>query len=145
MEKNHLILSGCLVIDNKKRVLLLYRRDHRHYETPGGKLKPEDCENIKDIGIVDLSRTAKRELHEELGAEFETDPLVYFGSVEFKTPDGRIAIANKFITQITSGTPKVNEPKIFEKFEYIKISELEKYNLSPDLKLLLPKIKKELG
>jgi len=34
-----LILSGCLVINDKKEVLLLHRKDHNHYETPGEKLK----------------------------------------------------------------------------------------------------------
>ena len=129
-------------MDDKKRILLLYRKDHKHYETPGGKVDFEDCEDFNNIGVNDLARTAKRELHEELGLEFETEPLVYFDSVEFKIPDGRLAVANKFITQIKSGIPKVNEPETFEKFEYLEISKLENYNLSPDLKLLLPKIKK---
>ena len=35
-----LILSGCLVVNENKELLLLYRKDHNHYETPGGKVKP---------------------------------------------------------------------------------------------------------
>ncbi len=138
--KNKLILSGCLIID-KGKLLLLYRPDHNHFETPGGKVSTVDCDNPDKPTMDELRKTAKRELFEELGDSIKVTPLEFFGSVEFKTPDGREAVANKFTTKILEGTPKINEPNIFSKLEYIEISSLENKPISPDLKILLPKIK----
>ncbi len=141
-QQGKLVLSGCLIINDKKEVLLLYRKDHKHYETPGGKVNLEECSNPNKPTLGDLKKAAERELYEELGENIKIEKLTYFDKVEFKIPDGRLAIANKFITRIKSGTPIVNEPNIFEKFDYLPIMQLEKYPLSPDLKLLLPKLKK---
>ena len=63
--------------------------------------------------------------------------------VEFDIPDGRHGIANKFLTRIISGEPRVNEPRIFSRFDYLPIGDLEKYQLSPDLKLLIQKLKEK--
>ena len=83
-----------------------------------------------------------RELFEELGTEIKVEKLVFFGNIKFKIPDGRIAIANKFVTRIISGEPKITEPDIFDKFNYLPIGNIEDYPISPDLKLLAPKLKK---
>lgn len=136
-----IILSGCLVINDKKEVLLLYRKDHHHYETPGGKVDPEECTNPDNPTIEDLAKTAERELHEELGEDLKIQKPKYFGKAEFTIPDGRRAVANKFLTKIISGTPKITEPELFSEFDYLPIGRLEEYPLSPDLKILLPKIK----
>ena len=128
--KNRIVLSGCFIIKDGK-ILLLYKKIHNHYETPGGKV--EDNESIE--------KTAERETYEELGTNIRLDKLTYFGKTEFEIPDGRLAVAHKFITKIISGEPKLNEPEVFSKFDYLPINELEKYKISPDLKLLLPKIK----
>ncbi len=140
-QSKRLILAGCLVINDKKQILLLLRKDHNHYETPGGKVNPDDCENADAISINDLAKTAESELYEELGNHITVSPLSYFASIEFRVPDGRLATANKFLTRIISGKPIVNEPSIFERFDFLPISNLENYELSPDLKLLLPRIK----
>ena len=139
-----IILSGCLIVNEKSEILLLYRKDHKHYETPGGKIISEECSNPENPSIEDLAKTAERELYEELGDNIKVEELKYFGKVEFKIPVGRIAIANKFLTSIESGKPRINEPKIFSKLEYLPIKNLEHYPISPDLKLLLPKLKKYL-
>ncbi len=143
-EKERIILSGCLVINDKKEVLLLYRKDHNHYETPGGKVKQEECFNPKQCVLEDIRKTAKRELHEELGNDIKVEELKYFGKAEFTTPKGKLAIANKFKTKIISGKPKLCEPKVFSKFDYLPINKLEEYPISPDLKILLPKLKEKL-
>lgn len=143
-KSNVLILSGCLVINDNRELLLLYRKDHKHYETPGGKVHIEECSNPDEPTLDDLAKAAERELYEELGSDIKVKKLSYFGNVQFKIPDGRLAIANKFVTTIISGTPKINEPDIFERFDYLPISQLEKYNISPDLKLLLPELKSKL-
>ena len=144
IKSNILILSGCLIVNDKKELLLLYRKDHKHYETPGGKVKAEECSNPNEPTLNDLARAAERELYEELGANIKIQKLSYFGNIKFTIPDGRLAIANKFVTKILSGTPKINEPELFERFDYLPISQLENYNLSPDLKLLLPQLKVNL-
>lgn len=135
-----LILSGCLVIKDKK-VLLLYKKNHEHYETPGGKVNLDECSNREDPSEEDLRKAAERELYEELGSDIKVKDLEYFGHADFVIPDGRLAIAHKFVTEIISGEPKLMEPDTFSKFDYLDISKLEEYPISPDLKLLLDKIK----
>ena len=136
-----IILSGCLIINNKKELLLLYRKKHQHYETPGGKIKESECKDIKNPSIEELKNAATRELFEELGEDMVISDLKFFGAKEFVIPDGRESVANKFIVKIISGTPKINEPELFSKLEWLPISKLEEYPLSPDLKLFREKIK----
>jgi 8-oxo-dGTP pyrophosphatase MutT (NUDIX family) len=156
MKDGRLILSGCLVIrDNKenkenkdrndkenkdKELLLLYRDKHSHYETPGGKVEFSECLDKDNPSVDDLRKTAERELVEELGPDFKYAPLEYFGSVKFTIPDGRLAVANKFVTKIISGTPVIAEPELFSKLEYLPVKDLDKYPVSPDLKLFFSKL-----
>lgn len=140
-----LILSGCLVVNDEKEVLLLYKINHKHYETPGGKLDPEmDCAVSGKCTVDDLAKTAERELYEELGDDIKVEPLKFFGKVEFTIPDGRKAVANKFITRIITGMPRNNEPETFSRIDYLPIARLEEYSISPDLRLLVSELKKRL-
>jgi len=139
--KKRLLLSGCLILNDNNEVLLLYKKQHKHYETPGGKVEIGELSDPKNPTIAELAKTAKRELYEEIGANVKIKELEYFGKVEFTIPDGRLAIANKFLTKIISGTPIINEPEIFERFDYLPIQRLEEYPISPDLKLLVNKLK----
>lgn len=141
---NKIVLSGGLIINEEKELLLLYRDKHEHYETPGGKVELEKCQDPENPSIEELKRDAKREILEELGQEIILSELKYFGKVEFTIPDGRKATANKFTTRIISGKPRLNEPELFSKLDYLPIKNLENYPISPDLKLLLPKIKEKL-
>jgi ADP-ribose pyrophosphatase YjhB (NUDIX family) len=140
--EKRIILSGCLIINEKKEILLLYRSDHNHYETPGGKVRLRECSNPENPSNEDLAKTAERELYEELGENIKIKKLKYFGKVEFEIPGGKLAVANKFLTSIISGNPILNEPDEFSKFDYLPIEHLEKYPISPDLKLILPRLKK---
>jgi len=139
LDNGKVIFSGSLIINDKKEILLLHRKDHNYYETPGGKLEYTDCDCENKITIKDLERCAIREIFEELGAEFMMEELSYFDNVTFSISDGRKAIAHKFITKILFGNPKINEEK-FDKLKYIPIDQLDDYNISEDLKLLLPKL-----
>lgn len=139
MEK--LILSGCLVVNKNKEILLLYKTNHKHFETPGGKIKTDECTNPKRPSIEELKKTAERETYEELGNKIKLEELNYFGKIEFTIPDGRKAIAHKFLTNIISGEPTLNEPETFNKIKWIPIKDLEKFKISPDLKLLCDKLK----
>ncbi|MBW2971036.1 NUDIX hydrolase [Candidatus Woesearchaeota archaeon] len=134
------ILAGCLVVDENNRILLLFRRDHKHYETPGGKVAVSDCLDPAKPKVDDFARAARRELFEELGNSIKVEPLCYLGCVDFKTPIGKPATSHKFLTKIFEGKPKINEPKQFSKLEYLPIKELQKYPISPDLRVLLPKL-----
>ena len=127
-----IILSGNLIINDNKEIYLLFRNDHGFYETPGGKVR--EGEELKDA--------AKRELLEEVAEIKEIVSMEYFTSIKFIIPDGRTAIANKFITQI-KGNLSAKEEDLFDKDKsrWISLKELENYSLSPDLILLLPKIK----
>ncbi len=131
-----------MIVNDQKEILLLYRKDHKHYETPGGKVDKTECNNPQNPSLGELARTAEREVYEELGNDIKIEKLRYFGSVEFTVPDGRTAIANKFITRIVSGTPRINEPQTFSKLDYLPIQTLEVYPISPDLKLFLLKLNK---
>jgi len=129
-----LVLVSCIVVNDKKEILLLYRRDHKHYETPGGKLQLQEK----------LEEAAEREFQEELGKNVKIESLKLFSKVEFIIPDGRKAIAYKFITKIISGKLEIREPAIFSKFKWFPIQNLEKYPISPDLKIILPKLKESI-
>lgn len=140
----NIILSGCLVINEKKEILLLFRKKHQHYETPGGKINPEEAKDIANPTEDELKKAAERELHEELGNDLQIAQLKFFAKAEFTIPDGRKATANKFLTKIIKGTPRITEPDLFERIEYLPIDSLENYPISPDLKILLPKLKELL-
>lgn len=140
---NSLVLAGCLIVNQRNEVLLLYRKEHAHYETPGGKVKLEECIDFTNPTLDELALAAERELYEELGNDIRVEKLVFFAKVDFDIPDGRHGIANKFLTRIISGEPRVNEPRIFSRFDYLPIGSLEKYQLSPDLKPLVQKLKEK--
>ena len=73
------ILSGCIIINNKNEILLLLRKKHNHYETPGGKINLEECKIPGVITNEDLAKAAERELYEELGDGIKVEKLNYFG------------------------------------------------------------------
>lgn len=134
-----IILSGNIIVNNNQEILLLFRKDHNHYETPGGKVERSDMLNGLNEDV--LKSTAKRELLEELGDQIEVKRMEYFGNVEFQIPGKNIkAIAHKFITEI-EGEAKINEPELFSKLEWIHESELESKPISPDLKKMVKQIK----
>ena len=142
MNRSKLILAGCLILNKKKEILLLFKKKHKCFETPGGKLDAK-----KDKGktkIEKLRNTARREALEELG-KISLSELEYFGSVDFIIPDGRKARVYKFSTSIMKGKPKLMEPKEFSCMKWIPIKRLEQYPISPDLKKLSKKIKKKLA
>ncbi|MFH1636957.1 MAG: NUDIX hydrolase [Candidatus Woesearchaeota archaeon] len=139
--KGRLVMSGCLVLNDRNEVLLLYRKKHNHYETPGGKVHPKDCSNPLESSKEELAKTAEREFYEEIGG-VKIGELKYFGNTDFTIPDGRLGVAHKFVTRLIEGEPRIKEPELFEWFDWLQLEKLEKFQLSPDLKILLPKLKK---
>jgi 8-oxo-dGTP pyrophosphatase MutT (NUDIX family) len=140
---SRVLLSGGLILNNKNEILLLYRDDHHHYETPGGKVEPEECTDFSHPTIDELAQTARREIFEELGKDISLSELHYFGKKEFTIPNGHEAIAHKFVTSIISGEPRINEHEKFSKLEYLPLSKLDEFPISPDLKLFMKELKKK--
>ena len=135
-----------MVVNDFGEILLLHRKDHDHYETPGGKvsekdLSPESKEITEDV----LRRAAIRELREEVGEYVKIGALELFvNGHEFNIPDGRKAVVYKFVTHYKVGLPRIMEPDKFDRFDWIPIRRIERYNVSPDLKDLSERIKAEL-
>ncbi len=136
----HIVLSDCLIL-RFNQILLLYRNNHNHWETPGGKVKPEDCKIKNNCSLDDLKTAAEREAKEELG-NILFAPLQYFGVADFKIPSNKNAYAHKFLTSISSGTPIIAEPDTFSKLEYIPLSKLNSYPISPDFGHFVEKLKR---
>jgi len=138
----HLLLASMLIIRDDNSVLLLYRSDHDHWETPGGKVQPGDCVRPEQPLIDDYCRTALRETHEELGNDIVLSAPELAYAIAFKTPHHIPARAYKFKARILQGTPQIVETKIFTRCEYLPIAQLEQYPLAPDLRMALSEIKK---
>ena len=140
-----IILSGCVLIDKDGSLVLLKRRDHGHFETPGGKVEAAECKNALEPTLDELEKTARREVAEEVGEGVKLSRFVYLGKVEFTIPDGRSALAHKFLARIIAGVPYVKEPNTFLTCEHIPLAHIEQYPLSPDLPMFLPKIRELLS
>lgn len=107
-------LAGCLIFDDLGRLLLLHRNtpDKVQWETPGGKIEPDDKL---------AEKAAKRELHEELKIVVEIEKLV--GSKSF-IENGIMFEYSWFLARIISGEPVINESK-FDQFKYWSWEELQ--------------------
>ena len=116
-------LAGCVIKDERERILLLHRNTPElvQWEIPGGKI--EDGE--------EASSAAAREIKEELGVEVEAER--HLGEKEF-TQSGRDWLYVWYLARITLGTPTIMEPEKFDDFRYFSINELDLlYNsLSPN-------------
>ena len=139
-KKGRLLLLSGMIVNDKKEILLLYRKDHHHFETPGGKLEQTDCKNPEKITLDDFVRAVKREVAEELGNIVIEEPKLSL-STEFKIPDGRPAIVYKFLTKLVSGKPEIQEKELFSRFEWIPIKNIKEFPVAPDLKILAEKLR----
>ena len=136
-----ILLSGNLVVNNKKEIYLLYRKDHHFYETPGGKVKSEECKSLEKPSIPELEVAARRELLEEVSGIIKIVSMQYFAVAHFHVPDGREAFAHKFITKVEGNLSPREDNFDSKKSGWIKIEKLSEYPISSDLKMLLSKIK----
>lgn len=140
-QKGRLILSGAIITNSEKQILLLLKKTHNHYELPGGKVNLEECKDSANPTLEELSQNAEREAYEELGDDIVLDNLIYFAKIEFMIPDGRQGLGYNFTTRIISGKPRINEPDNFSDLKYFDIDELDNLNIAPNLRLLLPKLR----
>jgi len=130
-EEGRVVNSG-IIIFNKDKILLVERKDKKHWEIPGGKVKLIDAGKTKK---ETLKNAAIREVKEEVN--LKTKILDYYSPfyIDFVTPDKVKRRSYNFIAQ-SSKEPKINEKHIFSNAKYIAVSELEKYNLAPNVKTL---------
>jgi 8-oxo-dGTP diphosphatase len=119
-------LAGCLILDEKGRLLLIHRHTptRTQWELPGGKV---------DAG-EDPRTAAIRELREELG--IEVDLVRELGHQTF-TEDGHTIHYTWFLAIILAGTPTLTEPK-YDQLRYFSWNELKtRTDLSPNTRNLV--------
>ncbi len=115
-------LSGCAIVNDKEELLLLWKKKHKHYEFPGGKVEPNET----------LKETAIRECKEELGVDIII--IDYIGYENF-TIDNHSFQSHKYFGKIADNqTPKVNEPAKFEKLFWLPIKQYKKYSCAPNIR-----------
>ena len=124
-------LAGCVIKDDRGRVLLLHRNtpDLQQWEIPGGKLDPGE----------DARSTAVRELREEMGVEVAVSRNL--GTRTF-VENGRTMVYTWFLAQITAGEPRVVEHHIHDSCRYHGVDELAAMleELSPNTRNFLHEI-----
>lgn len=106
-------LAGCVITDEQDRVLLLHRNTAKltQWEIPGGKLDPGEDERM----------AAARELREEMGIEVKLER--WLGTRSF-VQDGCTMVYTWFLATIASGTPRVRERDIHDRWAFLKIADL---------------------
>ncbi|QGA80916.1 NUDIX domain-containing protein [Candidatus Nanohalobium constans] len=120
-------LAGNLIVEDGK-ILLLYREDEEHWEVPGGKVEEDESP----------TEAAVREAEEEIGVEVSLEKPFYTG--EFQHNDD-LFLWNGYIAEIEEGEPEITEDN-FGKLEWFEGSELDNLELAPNLKMILPALRK---
>jgi mutator protein MutT len=119
-------LAGNLIVKDGK-ILLLYRKDEKHWEVPGGKVEENESP----------TETAVREAKEEISIKASLEKPFYSG--EFQKDD-EIFLWHCYQASI-NGEPELQEEK-FEKLEWFKASELDDLDLAPNIRMILPALRK---
>ena len=114
MKTHKLHLAGCVILDERGRVLLLHRRAtiRDQWETPGGKI--EDGENPRTA--------ADREVEEEIGVKVMI--IKRLGHKDF-VEDDFVMGYTWYLAQIMSGDLKILEKDTFDGLRYFSWSELD--------------------
>jgi len=142
-EDDRVVNSGIIIINNKKSepaILLLERKDHKHWELPGGKVEFKD--KINGSKIDTLKNAALREVKEETGIYLKnklSDMKPFY--IDFISPEGKKRRSYNFIA-FSNKYPVLE--KGFSDWEYIPLSNLKKYKLAPNVIILDKRIKKGL-
>lgn len=139
-------LAGNLIVEDGE-ILLLYRKDQKHWEVPGGKV--EDGENPTEA--------ATREAREGIGVDVELQKPFYSGEFqhdasfsekdartgsESEACDDKIFLWHAYIAEIVDGDPKIKEEEKFGKLEWFEGSELDELELAPNLEMILPALRR---
>ncbi|HVS58827.1 MAG TPA: NUDIX hydrolase [Candidatus Saccharimonadales bacterium] len=125
-------LAGCVIADEKGRILLIHRNTElfQHWELPGGKIEANEREE----------QAAIRELREELAVDVGIVRRLGGDMFTDKTGDYRYVW---FLAKILSGEPRVGEPDKFDYWRFFAVEELPDLNLSANMKKFLPKLQRK--
>lgn len=115
-------LAGNLIIKEGK-LLVLYRKDEKQWELPGGKVKEEE----------QPTQAAVREAKEEIGVNVDLEKPFFSG--EFQK-DEKLYLWHGYLAK-TSDEPELREEK-FSKYQWITSEELDKFELAPNLEQIKP-------
>lgn len=123
-----IVLAGCIILDNKNRVLLIHRNttNRVQWETPGGKIDEGE----------DPEQTAQREIEEEIGVSVEI--IRELGRKEFEEDQYTMEYI-WFLAKVQRGIPKIVEKDKYDGIKYFQWKELEhmKLMLSPNTQNLV--------
>ncbi|HRS42785.1 MAG TPA: NUDIX hydrolase [Candidatus Diapherotrites archaeon] len=131
LEDERVVNSG-IIIFNKDKILLIERKDKKHWELPGGKIKLLDAGKTKN---VTLKNAALREVFEEVNIKPKILKYPPF-YIDFETPDKIKRRSYNFIGESTK-QPRITEKHVFSKAKYVAVKDLEEYNLAPNVKTLV--------
>lgn len=114
-------LAGCVIIKDQS-ILLIKRKKTQWYELPGGKIEKNETSESAAI----------RELKEELQVDIKI--LRTLGIKSFIEGDHAMTYV-WFLSEIKDNqSPTIGEPDKFSELKYIAFAELNKTNLSPNMK-----------
>lgn len=113
-----LSLAGCVILNDKSRILLLHRNTAlcNQWEIPGGKLKPGETEEI----------AAARELQEELNMQVKITRKL---RTETFMDKGRSMTYTWFLAAAKE-QPAIQEPQTFDRFAYFSTKDMNHLALS---------------
>lgn len=115
-------LSGCAIVEHGE-ILLLYSRERRHFELPGGKVQPGET----------LEQAATREAREEIGVEAI---LERFAGVSDHNLGDQVIRSFRFMARLPPGQqPILLEPKKFSEISKIPILKHDIYPLAPNVRV----------
>lgn len=113
-------LSGCAIV-KAGRLLLLFKKKRRHFEFPGGKVKPKESPE----------HAAKRETREEIGCEVTL--VRYLGFIDFEIKKDSFR-SHTFLAKIKKGVPHIAEPEKFAKLKWVFLDNREKAALAVNVR-----------
>jgi len=123
-------LAGGIVFYKNEGIILLLKKEHNHWEIPGGKVN-NNKENIKAAAL--------REIEEEIGAKVKIEKYVGFVDFEIKNKCYR---SHVFICKANK-KPKLNEPEKFYAVGIFPLEKVEKLDLAPNVKAILKLLREE--
>jgi 8-oxo-dGTP diphosphatase len=124
-----MLLAGC-IIHRDDEILLLKRIATGWYELPGGKVEPD--EKPEDAAV--------RELKEEIGCDVRI--ISKFGEMSFHYDNRDFQYIWFNAELVGENTLEVVETDMFAEARFIRISELDQYQLSPNMKNLLSQMRR---